>query len=53
MPFHGVSREEYMLRVVHGGVRPPMPANLPHKLAHLIRLCWDMSQGDTLLYQSF
>ena len=47
MPFHGVSREEYMLRVVHGGVRPPMPANLPHKLAHLIRLCWDMSQGTT------
>ena len=40
-PFNGLSREEYMMRVVRGGVRPPVPTSAPADLVHLIRTCWD------------
>ena len=39
-PFHGLNRELFYERIVHGGERPPMSKKWPSELCRLIADCW-------------
>ena len=40
IPFQGLSRDDFMTKVVRGGERPPIPYLWPSLLKNLVRSCW-------------
>ena len=50
VPFKGLSRDDFMTKVVRGGERPPLPYLWPSLFKSLLRSCWST---DSKLRPSF
>ncbi len=42
-PFEKFNKEEFMEKVIHGGLRPEIGKKVPNDLANLMRSCWDIN----------
>lgn len=41
IPFKGLSRDDFITKVVKGGLRPPLNITWPAAFGHLLQECWN------------